>query len=133
MRYLAIITVFLLMQENLAAQHVMEEQKNGIDKTFNFNNENYEHSFFIDIEKGRKEFTFQIKGQLVFGSITATLYDPNDKREGGFILQGDDNPGRKTVSANGNIVIPIENPIKGKWSLKIKSVQAKGQLTILMH
>lgn len=132
MRYLIIITVFLLMQGNLSAQDKMEGEKDKIDKTFDFNNENYENSIFIDIEKGKKKFTFQIKGQLVFGRMTATLYDPNDKREGGFILQADDNPRRKTISAKGNIVIPIKNPIEGKWSLKIKAVQAKGQLTILM-
>jgi len=120
------------MQGNLSAQDKMEGEKDKIDKTFDFNNENYENSIFIDIEKGKKKFTFQIKGQLVFGRMTATLYDPNDKREGGFILQADDNPRRKTISAKGNIVIPIKNPIEGKWSLKIKAVQAKGQLTILM-
>lgn len=78
MRNIAIIAILFLIQGKFHAQGNLvleEDHKNRIDKTFHFNDENYEHSIFIDIEKGTKKFTFQIKGQLVFGRMTATLFD----------------------------------------------------------
>jgi len=135
MRFLKLILLVAFTYTNLSAQTVAKSdtaEPQPIDKTFNFNNENYKHEMIIEIKKGRDAFTIQIKGQLVFGRMTATLYDPNNKREGGFILQGDDNNKTKHISANGNIVIPKENPIEGKWILKIETKKAKGQLKIKM-
>lgn len=151
MRFLKLILLVIFTYTNLSAQTVaksdtIKSQKIdtsynfkvntkfnfNIDKTFNFNNENFEKVIEIKIVKGISNFNIQIKGQLVFGRMTATLFDPNNKREGGFILQGDDNNKTKHISANGNIVIPKENPIEGKWILKIEAKEAKGQLKIKM-
>lgn len=105
----------------------------SMDTVYYFDNENYEKDVFIDVTEGLGKFTVEINGQLFFGRVTATLYDPNGKREGGFILQGDDNNKAQSITANGNLLIPKFYPLRGKWILKIMTKKAKGQLEIIVY
>ena len=107
-----------------------------ITENFKFNKESVDYKIDITVDKSLDHLYFNFRSGLVTGNLEVKFMDPNNKVEGTLMLEGAkfSNDSRKQViTANGNVIKDIENPLSGNWTLIIKSNDAIGDLTVSIN
>ena len=125
-----------------------------LHKEFKFDDNTEEQEISFPVGQNTSIIHFAFKGRISKGNLKVTIYDPNNKKEGGFHLEavskksgtlvdeitdertkenkvisytmseGDDN------SSMGSMSKEIKKPIPGTWKVKVSSKKLKGMLGV---
>lgn len=135
MKKTVFIFSFIFMAQMLYGQtevHHNFDEIDEFDEEYVFDNDSSEHEIYMYIYRPFSELDFSFKGLIDKGDMVVTISDPSGKREGGFVLEARDKPNEKTgsTSVNGDMSKQIENPIYGKWVIRVTGKRAKGNITV---
>ncbi len=145
MKNTALLPLFLLTQTFIFGQ-----SRSEIQKSFTFSNNTDVEEIKLTLSSDTKDIWFHFSGKAMAGQLNVAIFDPNEKREGGFQLEAyqkevsgskKDKPvekyphsysitGNSKTTALGSMNKTVTRPIPGNWKVVISSKKLEGELRI---
>jgi hypothetical protein len=101
---------------------------NILTTTVRFEGESETNDIVINVERKTPNIYIIINGVVKSGNVEIEIYDPTEKKQGGFSIINDKGDEKEIV--NGSISKKINTPKIGKWKVKVKSNKAYGSIFI---
>ena len=96
--------------------------------TVNLKGESKTEEIVVRVKKKIPVMFLIINGVVKSGNIIVEIFDPNGMKQGSFSIENDDKNNGEVVNSSMNK--SLKAPIKGKWKVKINSVNAHGNINI---
>ncbi len=123
---ISVLFIGLLFFSQLAIGMV---KKNYPDTIFDLSGSSFEKEYIVDVDPGQDRFGFSLKGKITKGNLKVDVLDPDGNRRCGFGLKTTDENGKQLdAQAKGVGEDFYDDPIPGKWKIRITSSKAKGYL-----
>lgn len=123
MKNLLILVLFAFLVSPAFSQNELPQRK--IKETFDLDGTSFKKEFKLSVIE-TKSLRYTIKGKITGGKFEATVYNPDGKKEDGFVI--------KTVeggNAKGSLIEINTDPMPGIWTIKIENIDAKGSIELI--
>lgn len=98
--------------------------QNRIKKTLELDGSSFQKEIKLMVRE-EKTLRYSVKGKITGGKFDVKIYDPNGKKENGFLLST-----MEGGNAKGNLIEVNTDPIPGIWVFKIDNSKSKGSISL---
>ena len=102
-----------------------------INRSIELSGNTSEEQIVIEVEAGAIELNINIRGRLTLGEVEVEIIDPSGERQGNLSMKNHVKAGdNKRETVNGRLSKNVKNPAPGQWIIRLKSVEAKGNINL---
>ncbi len=109
-----ILTCLVLLASEVSSQENQSQTHSSLEQKFDFDNESGQKTIKLQVGQQMDMIGFNFQSTISSGSLEMSIFDPNGKREGGFILEAHED-GPKNIS------LESKSKSGGKSSVNISS------------
>ena len=117
-----------LLQAQQQSQHSCNAV--SLNRTIQFDGSSDQENIVIDVSKNTSKMHVSINSTVKSGYLTVELYDPKGNKKGNFSIESQVNSSQKKEQVCGQMQKHIDDPIKGKWVIKLVPNKVIGDVSI---
>lgn len=127
-----LFTFLFLFTSVVVAQQNSQQSCNAtsLNRTINFDGSSDQENIAIDVSEDNKTMHVGINSTVNSGYLTVELYDPKGNKKGNFSIESQLNNDKKKERVCGQMQKHIDDPMKGKWIVKLIPNKVVGDVSI---
>ena len=134
----ATVSLILFLAPVTLAQHKSNCSNSNTQRSINLDDSSSKEEVKVEVAENTKHLMIGVNSTISAGALTMEIFDPKGNKQGNFSVESmmssnSNSNGKSKESVCGQLNKSFQDPMKGKWTIKLKPRKVTGNIKITSH
>lgn len=134
----ATVSLILFLAPVALAQHKSNCSNYNTQRSIELDDSSSKEEVKVEVAENTKHLMIGVNSTISAGALTMEIFDPKGDKQGNFSVESmmssnSNSNGKSKESVCGQLNKSFQDPMKGKWTIKLKPRKVTGNIKITSH